>query len=774
MNKELTPKEIIFCPKCRDVMKRTSSVKPYEKLMLLDKLEKALMIKKDGFNIYYVDSFSKEKIGQLVENIKKVYSKGEAPKDICYVSSENEYEPCVLYLKNGHGVRLKELIEEVKENYYECINEFYFTSDFGEKETIIKNINKERNEYISQIIEMAKNENFDVKATSGGFVFIPLKDTGNEMTTAEYDDLEENAQTDIEKQAAKLKLKAEEILEKLKEIEIESIEQLRDIFKEYLKSSMQKVKDDVLSEFISEDSVCRYLIEMFENINDNVTQCYTINLEDDDEEIRKVIEKYKVNVIVDNSRQRHPRVIYEEDPTVSNLIGNIEYRNNNGVYTTDISLISAGSITKANEGCLIVRLASLINSGNGQGYYYLKKALLLGKVDYNHSKNYLDVIAAYGLKPQSININTKVVLIGDYESFSILFDRDEDFKKLFPVKIQYENKINYNDESKEYILDNIADRIKRDKLLKITDCAASEIIKFLVRIAGSRNKISIDEYYINRVLYLADSAAKMKNKKIIDSEEVIEAAYESEEIFHSIMESYENRKILLTVDGEKNGIINGLAVVGSGFYTMGKPMRITCQSVIGNGNIIDIHKESKMSGNIHEKSIGILKGLLSNLLGPYERIPVDFQLSFEQTYGMIEGDSASVAEIICILSALSRKPIRQNIAVTGSVNQFGEIQPIGGVNEKIEGFFNVCNRISSIKNKGVLIPESNKDELVLSKEVEKEIENRNFHIYTMNSLEDALKVLMLSDEENMKTFLKDIKNELIKYKVPKRRNAKKE
>ncbi len=774
MNKELTSNEIIFCPICRDVMKRSVGIKRSEKAVMLEKIRKALMIKKDGFNIYYVDSFSKEKIHELVESIKKIYSKNDAPKDICYVTAEDESEPCVLYLKNGHGVRLKEVIEEIREKYYDCINDFYLTSDLKEKEAIIKSINGERNSYITKIMEMAKNENFDVKATNGGFVFIPLKDTGKEMTTDEYDQLEEGTQADIEKQASKLKIQAEEILEKLKDIEIESIEKLRVIYKSYLKDNMQNFKDSVLSEFVCEDAVCRYLIEMFENIDDNITECYTINLEDDDDEIKKAIEKYKVNVIVDNSEEKHPRVIYEEDPSVSKLIGNIEYRNNNGVYTTDISLISAGSIVMANEGCLIVTLSSLINAGNGQGYYYLKKALLLGKVDYSYSKNYLDVLAVAGLKPQSININTKVILIGDYQSFAILFEKDEDFKKLFPVKIECVQEQDYNDEIEGYVLDSIVRKVKKDKLLKITDKAASEIIKFLVRTAGNRNKINVDEYYLNRVLYLADSTARMKNKKAIDSDDIIEAAYEGEEIFDKIMENYQNKKILITIDGQKTGIINGLAVVGSGFYSFGKPMRITCQSVLGNGNIIDIHKESKMSGSIHEKSIGILKGLLSNLLGPYERIPVDFQLSFEQTYGLIEGDSASVAEIVCILSALSRKPVRQNIAVTGSINQFGEVQPIGGVNEKIEGFFYVCSKLDTIKNKGVLIPESNKDELVLCKEVEKEIKNKNFHIYTMNSLEDALKVLVFSNGDNMKNFLKDIENEISKYKVTKRKNTKKE
>ena len=280
------------------------------------------------------------------------------------------------------------------------------------------------------------------------------------------------------------------------------------------------------------------------------------------------------------------------------------------------------------------------------------------------------------------------------------------------------------------------------------------MIKFLARVTGQRNKLSIDDYYINKLLYLANNNAKEDNRKNIEKQDIIDVAYEDEKILEDIMDNYKNKKILITTSGKKVGIINALAVVGNGFYSFGKPMRVTCLSHVGEGRIIDIHKECKMSGNIHEKSISILRGLLSDLISPYEKLPVDLQLSFEQTYGMIEGDSASVAEIICTLSALSKRGIRQNIAVTGSINQFGEIQAIGGVNEKIEGFHRVCSIIDKISGKGVLIPSTNVDELILRSEVEEDIRKRKFHIYTMETLEDAIEVLILDEGESVKSFFK--------------------
>ena len=762
MRKELTPSEIIFSASDNDVIKQTNINRIPRSNTTLNKIKKALNIQKDGYNIYYVDSFSKEKLEELIEFVEGLYIDNKEPKDICYVSNWESTNPIVLVLENGKGQLLKEMVEDMKEKYLECISEFYNTSSDEEKEEIIEDVSEKRSSYINNLMDMAKSKNFEIKATTSGFVFIPIKDEGEEMTKDEYNSLVDEDQESIEKQATNLKREAEVILEKLKEIEIDSIEKLKTLYRDHIKNKMQSYKDDFLLEFIAHDSVYRYLIEMFDYLDDEIVECYTINLEDDEEYIQNVLSKFSVNVLVDNTGIDHPRVIYEEDPTVSNLIGNIEYRNTTGGYATDMSLISAGSLVKANGGCLILRLTSLINSG--ASYYYLKKALIHGQVDYNYTKSYLEVLSIAGLKPQPIPIDVKVILIGDYESYEILFDKDEDFKMIFPIRIEAESELKYDINVRKGISDIINKKRIRDNLLSMTDEAMDELMKYLARIAGSRKKVSINEYYVNRKLYLADNNAKLENKKAIERQDIIDVAYEEEKILEDVMESYTNKKILLTTSGEKVGIINALSVVGTGSYNFGKPMRVTCLAIQGDGNIIDIQKECKMSGQIHEKSISILRGLLSSIISPYEKLPVDLQLSFEQTYGMIEGDSASVAEIICILSALSKKPIKQNIAVTGSINQFGEIQPIGGVNEKIEGFHRVCALIDTVDNKGVLIPSSNADELILNARVEEDVKNRKFHVYTMDSLDDAIELLILKDGETLADFFKGLNDEILKYK----------
>ncbi|WP_459480373.1 AAA family ATPase [Clostridium saccharoperbutylacetonicum] len=767
MKRELTPNEIIFCTSNAEKARKSNISKIPEFTATLNKIEKSLSIQKEGYNIYYVDSFSKERLNELVEYVKSVYEKLPPPKDICYATSQENSNPIPLFLPKGKGSLLKDMIEEIKEKYFECILEFYSSSSDDEKEGIIEDISEKRSNYITKLMDSAKKKNFEVKATSGGFVFIPLKDEGKEITENEYEQLENVTQENIEREASKLKKEAEIILEALKDIEIRSIEKLKTIYRDYIKKNMQKYKDDLLLQFISQDDVYKYLLQMYDDIEERIVESYTINLEEDEEELKEIFSKYNINVLVDNSNSFHPNVIYEEDPTIGNLIGNIEYRNSNGGYSTDISLISAGSLLKANEGCLILRMSSLISSG--LSYYYLKKALIHGKVSYNYTRSYLEVISIAGLKPEPIPINLKVILIGDYESFQILYDNDEDFKQIFPIRIESEIELKYNSMNRNFICNMVKEKVKKDNLLDVSEEALEEIIKFLSRVSGQRNKISIDDYYINKLLYLANNNSKAEERNRIEKQDVISVAYEDEKILDDIMENYKNKKILITTRGKEIGIVNGLAVVGNGFYSFGKPMRITCLTHVGDGRIIDIHKECKMSGNIHEKSISILGGLLSNLISPYEKLPVDLQLSFEQTYGLIEGDSASVAEIICILSALSRRGVRQNIAVTGSINQLGEIQAIGGVNEKIEGFHRVCGTIDMIDDKGVLIPSTNVDELILRSEVEEDVKKKKFHIYTMETLEDAIETLILDEGESIKGFYKEIENEILKYKPVKKK-----
>lgn len=758
MRRELTPKEVIYNEDFTSIIgEKESYGNEYEGVFR--KIDEALSINKEGFNVYLIDEFSKQKLKDLISHLKdKMKSRGK-PKDICYVTLEDIRVPKVIFLENGMGEKLEETLEYLKSFYYDEIYAFYNSSINKEKEEIINDIQKKRNYYIGDLIKSAKEEGFDLKATSSGFAFIPLVD-GEAMTEEEFDELEENSKGDISVKADKLKEGAEGVLEELKNIELDSIEKLKEILRTYLENESASVKGKIKDNFKNENEAYNYLIDVCESLEKLLVDNYTINFDDDEEKINEIFSKYVCNIIKNSKGQEAPKVIFEEDPSLNNLLGTIEYENHNGVYSTDVKLIKSGSLLEANEGCIILRLSSLVNNANS--YYYLRRTLLHGKINYDFNRGYLEVLSLNGLNPDPIPIKVNVILIGDFESYDILYNNDEDFKKIFRVRAEFSSLIGI-DENKRSLLDTIDKIIIDNELIKIATSGINAIGKQLARKAGTRKKILWDIDEIERILLLGNEEAKNNNKSLIDKDSIEEVINQCSEIEKDYLEMYEEKKIILDIEDRIIGSVNGLSVIDFGYMSFGKPIRITCTCYKGSGKIMDAQRESNLSGNIHNKSLNILRGFLSSFFNSYEALPVDFQLSFEQLYGKIEGDSASVAEVIAMISSLSKIPVDQSIAVTGSLNQFGQVQPIGGVNEKIEGFFNVCKKIDTYIGKAVLIPESNKDELILNSEIEEAVRKGEFKIYLMKDINEALSTLLLNDTMSLEDIGNKIREEIKKF-----------
>ncbi len=761
MGRELTPREIVYDENFaieRSALENSASVLEQEEILNI--IEEALNINRAGFNIYLVDSFSNKKLEDLIKYVKKVFSKREKPRDICYVTLEDARKPTIISLENGFGIKLYESLEKLKTTYFDKIFDFYNSSINDEKERIIEDINKKRNDYIGELIKTAKDDGFELKATNVGISFVPIEEENSE-DKINLDTIVDDENSMFEK-VGKLKIGAEEILDILKDMEDNSLDKLRGILSSYLNEEMEDMREEIMETFEENIEAKEYLLKVCEDIEYNLIDIYSMSYEDDEEKIKEIILKYMVNVLLDNSNEESPRVIFEEDPSVNNLIGSIEYENHNGSYSTDVSLIKAGSLIEANEGCLILRLSSLlINQGS---YYYLRRALLNGKVNFSYDRGYLELLSLNGLKPEAVPINVKVILIGDYESYDYLYKNDDDFKRIFQVRAEASNFTRIDRYTKEALNGLISNITSKDDMLPISNEGINEVGKYLSRLSENRKRILWDIDEVERIIVLSNTIAKKIGKEIIDDEDIRKVLYNKSAIEKEYEKMYKDNKILINVTDKIIGSINGLAVIDTGYLSFGKPIRITCIAYKGSGRIIDTQRESNLSGVIHGKSISILKGFLSNYLNSYGNIPIDFHISFEQMYGPLEGDSASVAEIIALISALSKIPINQNIAVTGSLNQFGEVQPIGGVNEKIEGFFNVTNILDTYKGKGVIIPYNNKDELILSKEVEEAVKQGDFKIYTMKNIYDAMEVLMLNNDSSLEDIAAAIDTEIKKYK----------
>lgn len=764
MERGLTPREIIYDENfVIEDLEKDEGVTVLEQEEIFKAIEEGLNINKAGFNIYLVDSFSNKKLEELMDYVKTVFSKRERPKDICYVTLEDTRKPRIIMVENGYGIKLYETLEKLKTTYFDKIFVFYNSSINDEKEKIIDDVNKTRNDYIGNLIKTAKDDGFELKATNVGISFVPIEDEDDDEEDGEEDiaDIIEAENSMLEK-VGKLKVGAEEVLEILRDIEDNSLEKLRTILSNYLNEEMEELKEEIMDSFDENIEAKEYLLKVCEDIEYNLMEVYSMVYEDDEEKIKEIILKYIVNVLLDNSNIESPRVIFEEDPSVNNLIGSIEYENHNGSYSTDVSLIKAGSLIEANEGCLILRLSSLLT--NQGSYYYLRRALLNEKVNFSYDRGYLELLSLNGLKPEAVPINLKVIVIGDYESYDYLYKNDEDFKRIFQIRAEVSSFARIDKYSKKALKALIENIALSDNLLEVSEKSINEIGKYLSRLCESRKRILWDIDEVEKVMVLANTIAKKQGKNIISENEIREVVYNKSSLEKEYEKLYRDEKILINIEDKLVGSINGLAVVDTGYLSFGKPIRITCIAYKGSGRIIDTQRESNLSGLIHGKSINILKGFLSNYLDSYETIPVDFHIAFEQMYGPLEGDSASVAEIIALISSLTKIPIKQNIAVTGSLNQFGEVQAIGGVNQKIEGFFKVTDTLGTHRGKAVIIPYSNRDELILDKEVEEAVERGEFHIYTMKTIYDAMEVLMLDGEKTLEDLATAIEMEMKKYK----------
>ncbi len=708
------------------------------------RINTALSLKSDGYNLYLVDEFCKSRIKHIISYVKYILKNQEPPQDICYVIKEDDKAPVPLFVKNGYGNILKEKIDELKGAYADSVFKFYNNLDNDEKEELISTIKDKRSKIIEDLITKSKEFGFDIRVGGDGFTFVPIVE-GKEMTEDEFEELEEEKRDEIMERVSDLKVSAHEILNKLRNMKNDELNRIKEIMKAFFKEEITELYKDIEDKLGDDKGIMEYIQYIMEEIESKMIENYSINYEDDEDEIKLIISKYDINVIVDNSKLESPPVIYEEDPSTSNLLGNIEYENHNNMYVSNVKSIKAGSYVKANGGCIIIKANNLFS--NSQSYYYLKKSLIAEKVDLDYNRGYIELFTLGGLKPVPMNINTKVIIIGDFQIYDTLYNYDSEFKTIFKLRAEYKAVLEARMSVKNLLVREVNSFVEENSLKSITDSGLREISKYLARKAEDKEKFLFDHSEISNLLLLANCKAIEENCEAIDGNIIDRIAYNRELLEEEYLNLYKENKVLINLKGSAVGQINALSVIDIGYISFGKPIKITCTCFCGDGKIMDAQRESNLSGKIHTKAINILKGYISTLNGGYTKLPVDFNLSFEQIYGVVDGDSASVAEVLCMVSALCKLPIKQNIALTGSINQFGQVQPIGGVNEKIEGFFNICKTMDSFKGKGVIIPESNARNLILSNEIEKAISNGDFTIYTMENVIDAMEIIF--DKENL-------------------------
>jgi lon-related putative ATP-dependent protease len=458
---------------------------------------------------------------------------------------------------------------------------------------------------------------------------------------------------------------------------------------------------------------------------------------------RGALRRYQVNVLVDHSESEGAPVIYEDNPTYQNLVGRVEHMAQMGALLTDFSLIKAGTLHQANGGYLILDARKVLT----QPYAWdgLKRVLQSGKIRIESVGQMLSLVSTISLEPEAIPLQVKVALFGEQLLYYMLWQLDPDFRELFKVAADFASDMDRSDDSQQLYARLIATLVRQDELRPFDRSAVARVIEHSARTVGDADKLSTQMRGLNDLLQEADYWAGQSKKEAVTAADVQRAIdaqiFRSDRMRERAQEAILRETLLIDTEGAQVGQVNGLSVISLGNFWFGRPSRITAQVRLGKGEVIDIEREVKLGGPLHSKGVLILSGFLGARYAGESPLSLSASLVFEQSYGGVDGDSASSAELYALLSAIAQVPIKQSLAVTGSVNQFGQVQAIGGVNAKIEGFFDICLARGLTGEQGVLIPAANVKHLMLRQDVVEAVEKGQFHVYSVETIDQGIDIL---------------------------------
>jgi len=732
------------CEACTEIIGQERALKA---------IKTGLDIKSYGYNIFItgmVGTGRTTTIKQLLEALEK----GEkTPDDILYVNNfKNPDEPMLITLPVGKGKLFNQEMENLIEMLLHHIPELLKSSYYEEKrDSIIESQQRKQKEILKEFEEEVGEKGFSlIQVQMGLFVkpdIIPLID-GNPTSFNKIEALvkekkfSQKALEGLKKEYEELTKKLEQIFEQLKEIE----EETRTLLKNWDSESITPIIKGAVSEIrvrFSFPKIDEYLNEVEENLIKNIDLFKGAKKEEREKDILDPFLEYRVNLLVDNSNSKGAPVLMETNPNYVNLFGSIESTATRlNIWQTDFTKIKAGSFLKANGGYLVINALDAIIE---PGVWTTLKRTLRNQIFEIQNYASLFLFSTTRLKPQPIKSDVKVVMIGDDEIYNLLFYLDEDFKKIFKIKAEFDSETVKDEKTiKDYIcfIKKICDE---DGLSPFDKGGMAAIIEYGTRIAGRQKKVSTRFHIIADVIRESDYWAKKENKKIVSREHVEKAVEERFErvslIEDKIQELIEEGTIMIDTEGRVIGQVNGLSVYDMGQFAFGKPTRITARTAVGRAGVINIEREADLSGRTHNKGVLILGGYLRGKYAQNKPFSLSASIAFEQSYAGVEGDSASSTEVYAILSSLSQLPLRQDIAVTGSINQKGEIQPIGGVNEKIEGFYDVCKAKGLTGTQGVIIPHQNVQNLMLRPDVVGAVAQGKFHIYPIQTIDEGIEIL---------------------------------
>lgn len=729
--------------------KSTKELPPIDEIVGQERAQKAvefaMSIKEKGYNIYAVGHNGLGKRTMILRYLNRHQYDANSLYDWCYVANFDDIRtPKVLKLPCGVGNRFRLDIEKLMTKLMTAIpmafdNEMYFSR----AEKLKNELAQKQQVELDNISRKAKEKGVSLTLTTQGeYQFIAMN--GEELHTEEsFDALSEDEQATFSTTIDGLEVSLRNMVRQLTEWE--------EAYSDKIKKLNDDVTQDVITHFFRQlkEDYARYpeIKAYLRGLRKDIVENADIFLEENGEQgeiaraslDKKLPRRYKVNVLVSRAENEFP-IIVEENPNYHSLFGYIETATFKGTVFTDYSLIRAGSLHKANGGVLLMDAVKVLE----QPYVWdgIKRALRSRQLSFTSLEKEVTLTGAVSLDPEPIPLDVKIILFGDYRTYQLLQHYDPEFGELFRVTADFEDEMTRSEDSELHYARFISSMVHDNGMLHCDRKAIARIIEHSSRVVSDQNKLSLHAAHIANLLRESNYVARQANANMIRSSHVEEALKNQDlrvsRLKDHVMESFINGTTLIHTEGEAIGQVNALSVLSTSDYMFGAPNRITATTAYGSGEVIDIERSVDLGGSLHSKGVMILSAYLTSVFGKTARVPLTTHITFEQSYGGVDGDSASMAECCAIVSAFSKQPNRQDIAITGSMNQFGEAQPIGGVNEKIEGFFDVCDIKGRHSNQGVIIPRSNVHNLMLRPDIVKAVEREEFHIWAIDHVTEAI------------------------------------
>ncbi|MBL7178855.1 MAG: AAA family ATPase [Desulfobacterales bacterium] len=733
--------------------KNTSEIEPLSEVIgqqrAVHAIEFGLNMKSPGYNIFVTGIEGTGKSTIIQDIVNEHAADLQAPVDWCLINNfRDEYRPKAIAVPTGKATRFSKTMNKLIDDLKDELPKAFEHESYQEKQAKIQKEYSDRQRNILQKLEKsAAKNNIQINRTKTGYQTIPIvKD--KTISPEEFLAMPKDKRAKIEENIRSVQPEIDATIREVNKLHQAMSSKIEKLMQEVTLFVVKGRIDIIKDEYKGCKDILAYLNDVQADILEYVKDFIAAPPEKSPFEglmfpaVKPSFQRYDVNVLVEQKSLKGAPVIFETNPTYHNVFGQIEKRAHMGTLTTDFTMVQAGSLLTANGGYLIMEIESILM--NPYVWEALKRALQ------NKLLHIEDVASGLGfgtssLRPEPIPLDVKVILLGSYYLFELLQNYDSKFNKIFKVRADFDHEVEKSEDTIQKYSQFIARACKQEGLLPLTPKGVAAIVEFGEKYVAKKNKLSIRFGPIMGVLKEADYWARKHKARLVSDKHVIKAFQEYRFRYNlyeeKIHESYVDNTIMIDVEGEAVGQVNALSVYQIGDFSFGRPSRITAETYMGKQGVINIEREAKLSGKTHDKGVLILSGYLGRTFAQNYPLSLSISITFEQSYGGIDGDSASSTELYAIISSLADIPIRQGIAVTGSVNQKGKIQAIGGVNQKIEGFFEVCKSKGLTGRQGVMIPRSNVNNLMLKKEVVDTVKKGRFHIYCVETVAEGIEIL---------------------------------